>query len=319
MEKLVIIGSGPAGLSAAIYGARAMLNPLVIEGTPGGQLMLTSDVENYPGYELPILGPALMDQFRKQALRFGTRIKSSNVVDVKKEGHLVVIQCEDGEIIETESLLVATGADAKWLGLESEQRLRGKGVSACATCDGFFFKGKKVVVIGGGDSAMEEATYLTKFASKVTIAHRRDQFRASKIMQEKVFKNEKIDIMYNSEVVEVLGSEKVTGVKVIKDGSHQVIDTDGVFLAIGHTPATGFMKKSGVILDEKGYIVTLEQAKFSDQDSTKYPLKYRYSTNIEGIFAAGDCVDHEYRQAVTAAGMAVSAVLEVEKYLENLK
>ncbi len=315
MEKTVIIGSGPAGLSAAIYASRAMLNPLVIEGIAGGQLMLTTEVENYPGYENPILGPVLMDQFKKQSLRFGTRFLSANVVDVKRENDSISITCSDGSVINTQSLLVTTGADAKWLGLESEQRLRGKGVSACATCDGFFFKEKNVAVIGGGDTAMQESLFLSKFATEVVLIHRRNEFRASKIMQEKVMNNPKIKIMFETEVSEVLGDEKVTGLKLISKGIQSQIELDGVFLAIGHTPATSFLKDSGVQLDEKGYIVTREQALVSQTQVSEYPLEYRHSTNIKGIFAAGDCVDHEFRQAVTAAGMAVEGILEIEKYL----
>lgn len=317
MEKIVIIGSGPAGLSAAIYASRAMLNPLVIEGIPGGQLMLTSEVENYPGYENPILGPVLMDQFKKQSLRFGTRFKQLNVTNVVKDGAYIKVNLSDGSEVITQSLLVTTGADAKWLGLESEQRLRGKGVSACATCDGFFFKDKKVAVVGGGDTAMEEATFLTKFASEVIIIHRRNELRASKIMQQKALNNPKIKVMYESEVLDVLGNEMVSGLKIVTKGVESTIQVDGLFLAIGHTPATTFLKDSGVSIDEKGYIITREQALMSGLSVANYPLNYRYSTNVEGIFAAGDCVDHEYRQAVTAGGMAVAALLEIEKYLSN--
>jgi thioredoxin reductase (NADPH) len=316
MEKLIIIGSGPAGLSAAIYGSRALLNPLVIEGIPGGQLMLTTEVENYPGFENPIMGPELMDQFKKQALRFGTRFQSANVISVKKEEDSIVLNLSDNTVLKTQTLLITTGADAKWLGLESEQRLRGKGVSACATCDGFFFKDKEIVVVGGGDSAMEESLYLSKFAKKVTIVHRRSEFSASKIMQERVFANEKIEILFNSQIVEVLGTNKVEGVKLDTNGSISDFKTEGLFIAIGHSPATSFLKDSGVRLDEKGYIITKETASFDNLDIvSEYKLPYRYSTNIEGIFAAGDCVDHLYRQAVTASGMAVSALLEIEKYL----
>jgi thioredoxin reductase (NADPH) len=317
MEKTVIIGSGPAGLSAAIYASRAMLNPLVIEGIAGGQLMLTTEVENYPGYENPILGPVLMDQFKKQSLRFGTRFLSANVVDVKRENDSISITCSDGSVINAQSLLVTTGADAKWLGLESEQRLRGKGVSACATCDGFFFKEKKVAVIGGGDTAMQESLFLSKFATEVVLIHRRNEFRASKIMQEKVRNNPKIKIIFETEVSEVLGDEKVTGLKLISKGIQSQIELDGMFLAIGHTPATSFLINSGVKLDEKGYIVTRQQALVSQTQVSEYPLEYRHSTNIKGIFAAGDCVDHEFRQAVTAAGMAVEGILEIEKYLND--
>lgn len=318
MEKLIIIGGGVAGYSAGIYAGRALLSPLLFEGLPGGQLALTSDVENYPGLQDPILGPTLMTNFKNQAVKFGTKIIQEKVLKVDTTKG-IVLTTESGKVYETESLLVATGSAAKWLGLESEQRLRGKGVSACATCDGFFFKDKHVVVVGGGDSAMEESTYLTKFASKVTVIHRKDTFKASKFMQEKMKNNPKIGVLYNTEVIEVLGDEKVTGVKIKTEKGEETIMCDGIFLAIGHEPATKFLAESEVFLDEKGYILTKDRVMFEDYPELKpkYELPYRYSTNVKGVFAAGDCVDYVYKQAATASGMAIAAVLEIEKYLEN--
>lgn len=318
MEKLIIIGGGSAGLAGAIYASRALLNPILFEGIPGGQLGLTSDVENYPGFENPILGPILMQQFRNQALRFGTRIVSQKIKEVKTSS-VIKVMTETDEEYETEALLIATGAEPKWLGLQSEQRLRGHGVSACATCDGFFFKDKDVVVVGGGDSAMEEALYLTKFAKSITVIHRRDTFKASKIMQERVLIHPQIKVMWNTTVQEVLGEDKVEALKTITNGQEQKINTQGLFLAIGHVPATTFLADSGVQLDEKGYIYTKERVMYENIEQIKsgYTLPYRFSTNIKGVFAAGDCVDYTYRQAATASGMAVSAVLEVEKYLQE--
>lgn len=318
MENIVIIGSGPAGLSAGVYASRAMLNPLIIEGiSSGGQLMLTSEVENYPGIDNPILGPKLIEQFRNHALKFGSRLMNVNVEKLEKTDSKIILICSDGSKIETKSVLITTGADAKWLGLESEQRLRGKGVSACATCDGFFFKDKRVAVVGGGDSAMEEALYLTKFASEVTIIHRRESFRASKIMQERVMNNSKIKVLFNTEVKEVLGTEKVEGLLLLNNGVESKLELEGLFIAIGHIPSTKFLENSGVKLDEKGYIITRESNLLFHNLDISFPNNYRYSTSLEGVFAAGDCVDFEFRQAVTAAGMAVGAVLEIEKFLIN--
>lgn len=321
MEKLIIIGGGVAGYSAGIYAGRALLLPTLIEGVPGGQLALTSDVENYPGFDNPILGPVLMTSFRNQAIKMGTKIITDKVVEIKTENDIHTVVLESGKELKTKAVLIATGADAKWLGLESEQRLRGKGVSACATCDAPFFKDKHVVVVGGGDSAMEESNYLSKFASKVYLVHRRDEFRASKIMQEKVKNNPKIIIKYNSEIKEVLGTDIVEGVILKVNNSDEKIDCDGVFLAIGHEPSTKFLANSPVLMDEKGYILTKERVFFEDYDELKsnYQLPYRFSTNVNGIFAAGDCVDFIYKQAGTASGMAIAAALEIEKYLENIE
>lgn len=318
MEELIIIGSGPAGLSAAIYASRAMMKPLLIEGIPGGQLMITSEVENYPGFEAGILGPQLMDQFRKQALKFGTRFETGMVTDVKKEGNVINVFVGQKRY-QTKSLLVATGADAKWLGLESEKRLMGKGVSACATCDGFFFKDKVVAVVGGGDSAMEESLYLTKFASKVYVIHRKSEFRASKIMQKRVLDNPKIEVVWNAQVVEVLGDQKVEGIRLEVDGSEKELSVDGLFVAIGHNPSTKFLLNSGVLLDEKGYIYTTERVRFEKLKDLmeKFPSNFKYMTNIDGIFASGDCVDSVYRQAGTAVGMGIGAQIEIESYLNR--
>jgi thioredoxin reductase (NADPH) len=325
IEKVVIIGGGPAGLSAALYAARAQLNPLVIEGLPaGGQLILTTEVENYPGFPEGIMGPELVKKFRDQTLRFDTRFETDNVEKVRKEGDIFTITTQGGKEFKTESIIVATGADAKWLWLDSEQRLRGKGVSACATCDGFFFKDKVIAVIGGGDSAMEESTYLTRFASKVYLVHRRNEFRASKIMQQRVFDNPKIEVVWNSEVKEVLGENLVEGLRVETTDesgktSERTLELQGMFLAIGHVPATSFLKDSGVLMDDKGYIFTSDRVALEQKIDLipKYNLGFRYATNIEGIFAAGDRTDYQYRQAGTAIGMAIAAELEVEKYLSE--
>ena len=309
----IIIGSGPAGLTAALYAARAELNPLLFAGlTWGGQLMLTSEVENYPGFPEGIMGPELMDKMRKQAEKFGTEIIDVNVTSLDLKDQPFTVKTEKGDF-QAKTIIIATGADANWLGLPNEQRLRGKGVSACATCDGFFFKDKEVVVIGGGDSAMEEALFLTKFASKVTILHRREEFRASKIMLKRAQENSKIVFMTNAQVVDVLGENFVEGVKISakggtasggKDtdsGEEKIINCQGYFAAIGHTPATKIFSEAGVEVDQKGYIV----------------VKNHTRTNIEGVFVAGDVNDPRYRQAVSAAGMGCMAALDVEKYLAS--
>ncbi len=322
MEKLVIIGGGPAGLSAGIYASRALLSPTIVEGAlPGGQLTQTTEVENFPGFSEGIYGIELIKKMRDQAEKFGAKFITEDVLSLQKIGENFEIVLGNGENILSESLLVATGAKANWLNLPNEQRLIGRGVSGCATCDGFFFKGKTICVIGGGDSAMEEATFLTKFAEKVFIIHRKSEFRASKIMQEKVFKNPKIEVIWNSQVVDVLGDQKVSGV-LLKDtisSEEKILNLDGVFLAIGHTPSTSFLKNSGVLLDEKGYVLTAERVFFENLENLKsqFSNKFRYQTNIEGIFASGDCVDPNYRQAITASGISVSAEIEIEKFLSE--
>ena len=304
-RKVIIIGSGPAGLTAAIYSARANLSPLVFEGIqPGGQLTITTDVENYPGFPDGVMGPDMMDKFRKQAQRFGAECLFQTVekVDLSKQPFSV---WANGQKYQSDSIIISTGASAKLLGLEAEKELMGNGVSACATCDGFFYKDKRVVVVGGGDSAMEEATFLTKFASEVIIIHRRDEFRASKIMVERAIKNPKISIKYNSIVKNIIGT-KDSGVESIeiedvKSKTTSVFNCDGVFMAIGHVPNTKIFNGS-LSLDENGYIKTMP-------DSTH--------TNIAGVFACGDVQDSIYKQAVTAAGSGCMAALDAEKWLEN--
>ena len=321
IEKIIIIGGGPAGLAAAVYNARAGLNPLVFAGSPpGGQLTLTSEVENFPGH-VGILGPELVDKIRKQAIKFGTRVIDQNITSVDFTSAPFKVSTYK-ETYEAKTVLIATGAQAIWLGLESEQRLRGKGVSACATCDGFFFKGKEVAIIGGGDSAMEEALTLTKFATKVYIIHRRDSFRASKIMQQRVLNHPQIEVVWNAEVTEITGTNHVEGITLkIANKDERKIALNGVFLAIGHKPDTALFKDK-IELDKKGYIMTsamkaLEFANFPDvPDIKKFDLTYQTMTSVPGVFAAGDCVDHVYRQAATAAGMGVAASLDLERYLE---
>lgn len=297
IENIVILGGGPAGLAAALYNARAGLKPLVFAGSPpGGQLTLTSEVENYLGFE-SILGPELIQKFRAHAEKFGTRIIDQNIIKIDFTKAPFTVSTID-KSYKSKAVIITTGAKALWLGLESETRLRGKGVSACATCDGFFFRNKTVAVIGGGDTALEEALTLTKFATKVYLVHRRGEFRASKIMQERVKNNPKIEIMFNTAVSEVLGENRVEGIQLKSVGKINSLKVDGVFVAIGHKPDTDLFKQV-IELDKKGYIVTTD-----------------YMTSIKGVFAAGDCVDHKYRQAATAAGMGVAAALEVERYLE---
>ncbi len=302
-EKVLIIGSGPAGLTAAIYAARADLNPLLIEGMErGGQLMLTTEVENYPGFPEGIMGPELMDGMRKQAERFGTHIISSDVtkVDLSERPFKVWV---GGDLYESDSLIISTGASARWLGIPGESRLRGYGVSACATCDGFFFRDREIAIVGGGDSAMEEAIFLTKFASKVTILHRRDEFRASKIMAQRAIDHPKIEVLWNTTIEEVLGGDLVTGVRVknVLTDEESVLPVEGFFVAIGHDPNTKIFQGQ-LDLDASGYVTT-------EGGSTR--------TSVEGVFAAGDVVDHYYQQAVTAAGMGCQAAIDVEHWLDR--
>ena len=301
-EKVVIIGSGPAGLTAAIYTARADLRPLMIEGMErGGQLMLTTDVENFPGFPDGIMGPQLMEDFRKQAERFETRIMSSDVSKVDFSSHPFKIWV-DADEYQADSVIISTGASARWLGIESETRLRGHGVSACATCDGFFFRDKEIAVVGGGDSAAEEAIFLTKFASKVYVIHRRDELRASKIMANRVLKHEKIEVIWDTVVEEVLGEDLVTGLSLLNrvTGERSELAVEGLFLAIGHDPNTNIFQGQ-VDLDDKGYILTGENT----------------MTSVPGVFAAGDVADHVYRQAVTAAGMGCQAAIDAERWLDD--
>jgi thioredoxin reductase (NADPH) len=300
-RKVVIVGSGAAAYTAAIYAARANLDPMIFGGVAmGGQLMITSEVENFPGFPEPIQGPELMERMQKQCQRLNVLIVPELVEKVdfsKRPFHLVTTE---GTQASAETVIIATGANAKFLGIPSEKKLMGHGVSACATCDGFFFKGKEVVVVGGGDTAMEEGTFLTKFASKVTIVHRRESLRASKIMQDRAQKNPKIHWVWNSAVDEVLGNGHVQGVRLknVKTGATEELKCDGLFVAIGHTPTTGFLGGQ-LKTDENGYLVT--------DDRTR--------TSIPGVFAAGDVMDHRYRQAITAAGAGCKAALEAERFL----
>ncbi len=303
VHDVLILGSGPAGLTAAVYSARANLSPLLIDGAqPGGQLTLTTDVENFPGFPKGIMGPQLIQDMRAQAERFGTQFRHGHVSKVDLQSQPFRITVDGEETLETKTLIISTGASANLLGLPSESRLMGHGVSTCATCDGFFFREKEIAVIGGGDSAVEEATFLTKFASKVTLVHRRDKLRASKIMQDRAMKNEKIAFQWNSTLEEVIGDEVVTGVRLrnVQTNQTEELPLSGVFVAIGHTPNTDLFKGT-VDMDEAGYIRT---------------QPYHTTTNIPGVFAAGDVQDSNYRQAITAAGSGCMAAIDAERYLE---
>ena len=302
MHNVVIIGSGPAGLTAAIYTARANLAPLMIEGSQaGGQLTLTTDVENFPGFPQGIMGPQLIQDMRTQAERFGTAFQTADVTKVDLSRRPFAVTINEEETIQARSLIISTGASANLLGLDSESRLLGHGVSTCATCDGFFFRGQPIVVIGGGDSAMEEATFLTKFAAHVTIVHRRDKLRASKIMQDKAMKNDKISFRWNSMVEEVLGDDVVTGLRLRDAVTNDTatLDCKGVFVAIGHTPNTQLFRGQ-IDTDANGYIQT----------------SHGTATNVPGVFAAGDVQDPHYRQAITAAGTGCMAAMDAERFLE---
>ena len=308
-SQVLIIGSGPAGYTAAIYAARAMLKPTIVQGLqPGGQLTITTEVENYPGFGDVIQGPWLMEQMEQQAKNVGTNIVNDMITKVDFSKKPFSAESESGTVYTADAVIISTGAQARWLGLPSEEKFQGYGVSACATCDGFFFKEKEVAVIGGGNAAVEEALFLTSFASKVNLVHRRDALRSEKILQERLFKNEKINIIWNSEVDEIIGDDNpknVTGIKLKStiDKSLTDLKVDGVFIAIGHDPATQIFKGQ-INMDDGGYIIT-------EPDSTL--------TNIDGVYAAGDVKDKTYRQAVTAAGMGCMAALEAEKYISSLE
>ena len=305
-EKVIIIGSGAAGLTAAIYAARANLNPIVIEGIqPGGQLTITTDVENYPGYADVVQGPWMMEQMRSQAIKVGARIINDIVVkiDFKKNEKMVVL--DSNKSLTADTIIIATGAQAKWLGLESENKYNGRGVSACATCDGFFYRNKEVAVVGGGNTAVEEALYLSNICSKVNLIHRRDALRSEKILQDRLFSKKNINIIWNNEVSEILGDENgVNALKLIstKQNKTEIIKVDGVFIAIGHSPSTKPFKDV-LEMDNEGYII-------AQKPGTTI-------TNLDGVFAAGDCVDKIYRQAVTAAGMGCMAALDAEKWIQS--
>ena len=309
VRQVIIIGSGPAGLTAAIYSARASLDPLLLEGEPsstsdqpGGQLMLTTDVENYPGFPDGVMGPELMQQMRAQAERFGTEIRTEKATRVDFSERPFKVWVGD-ELHLSQSVIVSTGAQSLMLGLPAEERLIGHGLSTCATCDGFFFRGQEIAVVGGGDSALEEAGFLTKFADKVLIVHRRDELRASKIMRQRAFDNPKIEFLWNSTVVEILGDEKVEGIVVedVRDGQRSTVDVTGLFIAIGHRPNTDLFRGQLEMEADTGYLITKPDSSYTD---------------VEGVFACGDVQDHVYRQAVTAAGSGCMAAIDAERWLE---
>ena len=305
-EKVIIIGSGAAGLTAAIYAARANLNPIVIEGIqPGGQLTITTDVENYPGYADVVQGPWIMEQMRSQAIKVGARIINDIVVKIDLKQNEKIVVLDSNKSLTADTIIIATGAQAKWLGLESENKYNGRGVSACATCDGFFYRNKEVAVVGGGNSAVEEALYLSNICSKVNLIHRRDALRSEKILQDRLFAKKNINIIWNNQVSEILGDENgVNALKLIstKQNKTEIIEVDGVFIAIGHSPSTKPFKDV-LEMDNEGYII-------AQKPGTTI-------TNLDGVFAAGDCVDKIYRQAVTAAGMGCMAALDAEKWIQS--
>jgi thioredoxin reductase (NADPH) len=307
IRDVIIIGSGPAGFTAAVYTARANLRPLMVEGsvTAGGALMTTTEVENFPGFSDGIMGPELMEQMRNQALRFGTEIITDDVVAADLTGDVKTVTLGSGATHQARTVILAMGSGYRELGLENEKRLSGRGVSWCATCDGFFFRDQHIAVIGGGDSAIEEATFLTKFASSVTVVHRRDELRASKIMADRAFANDKISFAWNSEVVDVLGDQKVSGIRLRdrQTGQERDLDVTGLFIAIGHDPRSELVKGQ-VDLDDEGYVLV--------QGRTTL-------TNVPGVFACGDLVDHTYRQAITAAGSGCAAALDAERHLAALE
>ena len=305
IADVVIVGSGPAGYTAAIYTARAQLSPILFEGsvTAGGALMNTTEVENFPGFKEGIMGPDLMDQMRNQALRFGTKIITDDIVSMDLKAEIKTLTDGSGTTVRAKSVILAMGSAYKEIGLPNEKRLSGRGVSWCATCDGFFFRDQSIAVVGGGDSAMEEANFLTRFASKVTVIHRRDSLRASKIMAERALANPKIEFLWDSEVIDVLGSEKVSGLKIrnLKSNEESVKDFTGLFVAIGHLPRSELVTGQ-IELDDEGYVKV-------EGRSTK--------TNLKGVFACGDLVDHTYRQAITAAGSGCQAALDAERFLQH--
>ncbi len=306
VEQLVIVGSGPAGYTAAIYAARAELNPVLIEGavTAGGALMNTTEVENFPGFPEGIMGPELMTNMRGQAERFGARIVTQDAADMQLSGDIKTVTDDAGNVYRAKAVILAMGSGYRELGVPNEKRLSGHGVSWCATCDGFFFRNQHIVVVGGGDSAMEEATFLTRFAEKVTIIHRRDAFRASPIMADRALANPKIDVVWNSVVTDVLGEDKVTGIQLHNrvSGADSTLEVTGVFVAIGHDPRSELVKGQ-IDLDDEGYVLVQDR-------STR--------TNVEGVFAAGDLVDHTYRQVITSAGSGCAAALDAQSYLADL-